>query len=52
MTNNRHTDHNISLFQYFQGGNVFVNPLTLLHLGSTSFRDIFLPAMYISNFLN
>ena len=43
---------NISIFQYFQGGNAFVNPLLLLHLGSTSFRDNFLPAMYISNFLS
>ena len=36
----------------FQGGNDFVNLLSLLRLGSTSFRDILLPAMYISSFLN
>ena len=36
----------------FQGWNDFVNLLSLLRLGSTSFRNIFLPAIYIFNFLN
>ena len=48
----RASKYNISIFQYFQGGNDFVNPLSLLRLGSTSFRDILLSAMYISSFLN
>ena len=39
-------------FLIYQGGNDFVNLLSLLRLGSTSFRDIFLSAMYISNYLN
>ena len=43
----------ISVFQYFQVGDVFVNPLSLLHLGSTFFFwDVFLSAMYISSFLH
>ena len=37
----------------FQGGNDFVNLLSLLRLGSTFFFwDVFLSAMYISSFLN
>ena len=36
----------------FQGGNDFVNLLSLLRLGSTFFWDVLLSAMYISSFLN
>ena len=36
----------------FQGGNDFVNLLSLLRLGSTFFWDVVLSAMYISSFLN
>ena len=39
-------------FSIFQGGNDFVNLLSLLRLGSTFFWDVLLSAMYISSFLN
>ena len=35
----------------FQGGNDFVNLLSLSSLGSTFFWDIFLPAMYLSTII-
>ena len=34
-------DPNIPVFQYFQVGDVFVNPLSLLHLGSTFLFGMF-----------